>query len=127
MFDELLEPLVLVSESPHFTAEVIVFSAELLDVCLSSLHFGVDLDGSQPELFVLVEHTARGALVKLSVGFDPRIFLPGPQHGDDDSRNPRGWDPFTAPPSRRRVFDVFKSYSSLADDMTARFGHFSHT
>jgi hypothetical protein len=80
VLDELLESLVFVAQCPHLTTQVVILTPQLLNVRLTTLHFRVDFDGAQTELFVLVEHSARRALVQLAVGFDARILLPRAQH-----------------------------------------------
>ena len=43
-------------------------------------NLGVDFDGAQPQLLVLVEHSATGTLVQFAVGFDADILFAGAQH-----------------------------------------------
>ena len=60
---------------------MVVLPAEFLDVRLAAFHLRVDLDRSQAQLLVLVEHAPRRALVQLPVGLDAHIFLAGAQNG----------------------------------------------
>lgn len=44
------------------------------------LDLGVDVDGPQAEVLVLVDHAARGVAVEDAVGLDVDVATPGPQH-----------------------------------------------